>query len=91
MDEQPPVHGLLAAGESNSEAVSRGIDYLINTQQADGNWNEEQFTGTGFPRVFYLKYHLYALYFPVMALARYAKEKAKRKKDKHAEAVAAAG
>jgi hypothetical protein len=45
----------------------------LNTQQADGDWQEEQFTGTGFPKVFYLKYHLYSLYFPLMALARYAK------------------
>ena len=49
-----------------------GIDYLITTQQPDGNWQEEQFTGTGFPKVFYLKYHMYSLYFPLMALARYA-------------------
>jgi squalene-hopene/tetraprenyl-beta-curcumene cyclase len=63
---------LLAAGEKKSSAVRNGIEYLIATQQADGGWHEEQFTGTGFPRVFYLKYHLYALYFPLMALARYA-------------------
>ena len=48
-----------------------GIDDLIATQQPDGNWQEEQFTGTGFPKVFYLKYHMYSLYFPLMALARY--------------------
>jgi squalene-hopene/tetraprenyl-beta-curcumene cyclase len=63
--------GLLAAGEAHSEAVRAGIDYLIAAQQADGNWREEQFTGTGFPKVFYLKYHMYRLYFPLMALARY--------------------
>jgi squalene-hopene/tetraprenyl-beta-curcumene cyclase len=62
---------LLAAGESDSDAVRAGIDYLINTQGADGNWQEDLFTGTGFPKVFYLKYHLYRLYFPLMALARY--------------------
>jgi len=53
-------------------AVRGGIDWLIATQQTDGNWNEEPFTGTGFPKVFYLKYHLYSLYFPLMALARYS-------------------
>src|SRR5437763_1616929 len=63
--------GLLAAGETNSDAVHAGIDYLIATQGEDGNWHEEQFTGTGFPKVFYLKYHMYSLYFPLMALARY--------------------
>jgi squalene-hopene/tetraprenyl-beta-curcumene cyclase len=62
---------LLAAGESDSETVRAGIDYLLTTQDDDGNWSEEPFTGTGFPKVFYLKYHLYRLYFPLMALARY--------------------
>lgn len=65
--------GLLAAGEAESNAVRAGIEYLENTQQADGSWNEEPFTGTGFPKVFYLKYHMYSLYFPLMALARYAR------------------
>ncbi|MSQ93744.1 MAG: squalene--hopene cyclase [Gemmataceae bacterium] len=63
--------GLLAAGEAQSDAVRRGIRYLIETQGPDGNWREDQFTGTGFPKVFYLKYHMYRLYFPLMALARY--------------------
>ena len=65
--------GLLAAGEQDSASVRRGIDYLLSTQQPDGHWIETQFTGTGFPRVFYLKYHYYPLYFPLMALSRYAK------------------
>jgi squalene-hopene/tetraprenyl-beta-curcumene cyclase len=64
--------GLLAAGEAGSEEVRSGIDYLLATQQPDGTWHEDQFTGTGFPKVFYLKYHMYAIYFPLMALARYA-------------------
>jgi squalene-hopene/tetraprenyl-beta-curcumene cyclase len=63
--------GLLAAGEAHSPAVKAGIAYLVATQQADGGWREDQFTGTGFPKVFYLKYHLYCLYFPLMALGRY--------------------
>jgi squalene-hopene/tetraprenyl-beta-curcumene cyclase len=66
------VLALLAAGEQESFAVRAGIDYLTATQNADGGWTEEPFTGTGFPKVFYLKYHLYSLYFPLMALARYA-------------------
>jgi squalene-hopene/tetraprenyl-beta-curcumene cyclase len=64
--------GLLAAGEAHHAAVRAGIDYLRATQRSDGTWQEEQFTGTGFPKVFYLRYHMYALYFPLMALARYA-------------------
>jgi squalene-hopene/tetraprenyl-beta-curcumene cyclase len=72
--------GLLAADEANSDSVRSGIAYLVATQQADGNWHEEQFTGTGFPKVFYLKYHLYSLYFPLMALARYAREKGDKMK-----------
>jgi squalene-hopene/tetraprenyl-beta-curcumene cyclase len=64
---------LLAAGERNGAAVRAGIDFLLATQDADGSWSEEPFTGTGFPKVFYLKYHLYRLYFPLMALARYAR------------------
>ncbi len=63
--------GLMAAGEVNSDAVQRGIQFLMSTQKADGTWYEPEFTGTGFPRVFYLKYHLYPVYFPLMALARY--------------------
>jgi squalene-hopene/tetraprenyl-beta-curcumene cyclase len=65
--------GLIAAGEAGSDAARAGVEYLLGTQQPDGTWNETEFTGTGFPRVFYLKYHYYSLYFPLMALARYAK------------------
>jgi squalene-hopene/tetraprenyl-beta-curcumene cyclase len=64
---------LLAAGEAQSAAVRAGIDYLRRTCRPDGTWDEEPFTGTGFPKVFYLKYHLYSLYFPLMALARFAR------------------
>ncbi len=63
--------GLIAAGEADSDEVRNGVDYLLATQLPDGGWHEEQFTGTGFPKVFYLKYHMYCLYFPLMALARY--------------------
>jgi squalene-hopene/tetraprenyl-beta-curcumene cyclase len=63
--------GLMAAGEVDSPVVRRGAEYLIRSQQADGLWNDEWFTAPGFPRVFYLKYHGYAKYFPLWALARY--------------------
>ncbi|MFO0841235.1 MAG: squalene--hopene cyclase [Gemmataceae bacterium] len=65
------VLALLAAGEAGSEATRRGAEYLARTQRPDGGWSEEPFTGTGFPKVFYLKYHYYCLYFPLLALARY--------------------
>ena len=65
--------GLLAAGHLHTAAVRRGIEYLLDTQNDDGTWDEPWFTGTGFPRVFFLKYHLYRIYFPLMALARYAR------------------
>ncbi|MGC8623853.1 MAG: squalene--hopene cyclase [Phycisphaerae bacterium] len=63
--------GLLAASGVDDPAVRKAIRWLIDTQNPDGNWDEQWFTGTGFPRVFYLKYHLYRLYFPLMALARF--------------------
>src|SRR5919199_1228738 len=67
--------GLMAAGEVTgkfaSEAIERGMNYLLATQQPDGTWNESEFTGTGFPRHFYLKYHLYQQCFPLMALGRH--------------------
>jgi squalene-hopene/tetraprenyl-beta-curcumene cyclase len=65
--------GLMASGETHSPEVQQGIDYLTETQLPDGTWDENWFTGTGFPKVFYLKYHLYRIYFPLMALGRYAK------------------
>jgi len=54
--------------------VIRGIRYLLNTQLESGTWDEPWFTGTGFPRVFYLRYHLYCLYFPIMCLGRWQSE-----------------
>jgi squalene-hopene/tetraprenyl-beta-curcumene cyclase len=53
--------------------VLRGVQFLLSRQNADGTWDETEFTGTGFPRVFYLRYHYYRIYFPLMALARWAK------------------
>jgi squalene-hopene/tetraprenyl-beta-curcumene cyclase len=63
--------GLLAAGLRDEPAVRRGITHLLEKQCQDGSWEENEFTGTGFPCVFYLKYHLYRNYFPLYALARY--------------------
>jgi squalene-hopene/tetraprenyl-beta-curcumene cyclase len=67
------VLGLMAANDMRSDSVARGIAYLLRTQQKDGSWDEPQYTGTGFPRVFYLKYHMYRQYFPLLALTTYAK------------------
>ena len=63
--------GLMAAGEASHPAVARGIAYLIDTQDSEGNWDEPWYTAVGFPRVFYLRYHGYRAFFPLWALARY--------------------
>ncbi len=63
--------GLMAAGGTASHPVARGVAYLTENLGEDGLWREEYFTATGFPRVFYLRYHGYAQYFPLWALARY--------------------
>jgi squalene-hopene/tetraprenyl-beta-curcumene cyclase len=73
------VLGLLAAGDTRSDSVAKGIRWLVSKQKLDGSWDESAegrngeavYTGTGFPRVFYLAYHLYRNYFPLMALTTY--------------------
>lgn len=62
---------LLAAGVSDSLCVVRGVNYLLRHQREDGSWKETRHTGTGFPRVFYLRYHWYCQYFPLWALSMY--------------------
>src|SRR5260370_21663729 len=64
--------GLLAGADLNDPAIDKAVSYLVHQQQEDGSWSEPDFTGTGFPGVFYLKYHLYRDSFPVYALARSA-------------------
>lgn len=63
--------GLVAAGQVGESATRAGVSYLISTQGNDGSWEEPYFTGTGFPRVFYLRYDLYRIYFPLLALGRF--------------------
>jgi squalene-hopene/tetraprenyl-beta-curcumene cyclase len=63
--------GLMAAGEVGKPAVARGVEYLKTTQTEKGLWDEPRYTATGFPRVFYLRYHGYSKFFPLWALARY--------------------
>ncbi|RLA87904.1 MAG: squalene--hopene cyclase [Deltaproteobacteria bacterium] len=62
---------LMAAGEVNSVEVRKGIEYLVRTQNAEGRWEEDYFTGTGFPQHFMIRYHLYRDCFPLMALGQY--------------------
>jgi squalene-hopene/tetraprenyl-beta-curcumene cyclase len=64
--------GLCAADDPHSNAITRGVEYLTRTQNADGSWAETETTGTGFPRVFYLKYDMYRNNFPLLALATVA-------------------
>jgi len=70
------ILGLIAGGDTSSLSVRHGIEYLLETQRRDGSWDEELATGTGFPKVFYLNYHLYKDYFPLMALSAYVKTQA---------------
>jgi squalene-hopene/tetraprenyl-beta-curcumene cyclase len=63
---------LLAAAGPDDPAVAHALEWLVSHQNEDGTWDEDEFTGTGFPCVFYLKYHLYRNSFPLYALARYS-------------------
>ncbi len=71
------ILGLIAGGDTASLSVRHGIEYLLETQRPDGSWHEELATGTGFPKVFYLNYHLYKDYFPLLALASFVKQQAR--------------
>jgi squalene-hopene/tetraprenyl-beta-curcumene cyclase len=70
------ILGLIAGGDASSLSVQHGIAYLLEKQRADGSWDEELATGTGFPKVFYLNYHLYKDYFPLLALSAFVKAQA---------------
>ncbi|MGA8877473.1 MAG: prenyltransferase/squalene oxidase repeat-containing protein, partial [Candidatus Korobacteraceae bacterium] len=67
------VMGMLAANDTRSDSLQNGIAYLLRTQRRDGAWDERHYTGTGFPRVFYLEYTMYRQYFPLLALTAYTK------------------
>ena len=73
--------GLMAAGEADHPAVAKGVQYLLDTQEDDGLWGQQHYTGGGFPRVFYLRYHGYPKFFPLWAVARY--RNLKRANDRH--------
>jgi squalene-hopene/tetraprenyl-beta-curcumene cyclase len=72
------VLGLMAAGRVDHPAVARGVRWLLNHQENQGLWREEYYTGGGFPRVFYLRYHGYSKFFPLWAVARYRNLRAGR-------------
>jgi squalene-hopene/tetraprenyl-beta-curcumene cyclase len=72
------ILGLLAGGDTRSISLQKGVEYLLETQRQDGNWNEDYATGTGFPRVFYLVYTDYRNTFPILALSAFGKAKAAR-------------
>ena len=74
------VLGLLAAGEVDSVAVKSGIEYLLESPRDDGKWREKHFNAVGFPRVFYLRYHGYSAFFPLLTLARYRNLKTQNNK-----------
>lgn len=65
------IDAAFCADAAAKQAMQRGVQYLLETQTAEGTWNEEEFTGTGFPCHFYIRYHLYRHHFPLMALGRY--------------------
>jgi len=67
------ILGLIAGGDANSMSVQHGIEFLLERQCSGGGWEEELATGTGFPRVFYLNYHMYKDYFPLLALSAFLK------------------
>ncbi len=74
------VLGLMAVGEVDNPAVQRGIEYIMQSRNADGKWDEPWHTAVGFPRIFYLRYHGYSAFFPIWALARFKNLKASNSK-----------
>ncbi len=74
------VLALLAGGDTTSSSLNDGMDYLVRTQKSDGTWDEDLATGTGFPQVFYLCYHLYRVSFPLLALNSFLKIKSGSKR-----------
>ena len=75
--------GLVAAGDGGDRCARAGVDYLLRAQQEDGSWLERDFTGTGFPRAFYLRYELYSAYFPLLALSAFKSVRKEAKDASH--------
>jgi squalene-hopene/tetraprenyl-beta-curcumene cyclase len=70
--------GLIAGEDQLGDSAMRGVAWLFEYQNSDGRWEDTEFTGTGFPNHFYLRYHMYAHYFPLMALGRFRRRMAER-------------
>jgi squalene-hopene/tetraprenyl-beta-curcumene cyclase len=87
------IMGLMSAGMTDAFSVARGVQYLLRQQMKDGSWEEVRHTGTGFPRVFYLRYHWYCQYFPLWALAMYRnlRTRGKMRADEVRQYVSASG
>ncbi len=83
--------GLCAVGDPYRPSIQRGIQYLVDTQNADGSWTEHEITGTGFPKVFYLKYDMYRNSWPLLALATYRQLLAAHAVKRNGDAVHASG
>ncbi|MGW8256888.1 MAG: terpene cyclase/mutase family protein [Thermoguttaceae bacterium] len=81
------VMGLIAAGMERHPAVAKAIRHLTQSQNEDGIWDEKEFTGTGFPRVFYLRYHYYPIYFPLLAMSQWARKVRPKRTDNELPAV----
>lgn len=77
------IMALLAAHDTRSDCVAKGVAYLLATQKRDGSWDEPYYTGTGFPRVFYLMYYMYRQYFPLIALTTFRKVSMEKEKTEH--------
>jgi squalene-hopene/tetraprenyl-beta-curcumene cyclase len=73
------LSGLLSAGRIDSPEVRRGVRWLLSEQLQDGSWEEQAFTGTGFPKVFYLRYHYYPIYFPLISIVKWSCEMEKER------------
>ncbi len=71
--------GLIAFNDMDRPSIRRGVNYLMEQQNTDGTWDEDEITGTGFPKVFYLKYDLYRISWPLLALASYRNALTRRK------------
>ena len=79
---------LCTFGDPDRPSLVRGVDYLIRTQNRDGSWTELETTGTGFPKVFYLKYDMYRNSWPLLAMATFQKLAASKNSSRNGQSAA---